>query len=127
MLDLLYKIIDTTETGLPIGFYTSQWFSNFYLMDFDHFVKEKLKARHYIRYMDDIVILSSNKKKLHKMKEEIINYLDQELNLKLKNNYQVFRFDYVKNKKHYGRDIDFMGFRFFRNKTTCHVIYTIIV
>jgi hypothetical protein len=117
MLDLLYKIIDTTETGLPIGFYTSQWFSNFYLMDFDHFVKEKLKARHYIRYMDDIVILGSNKKKLHKMKEDIINYLGQELNLKLKNNYQVFRFDYVKNKKHYGRDIDFMGFRFFRDKT----------
>ena len=118
MLDLLYKIIDITETGLPIGFYTSQWFANFYLMDFDHFVKEKLKAIHYIRYMDDIVILGSNKKKLHKMKEAIMIYLEQELNLKLKNNYQVFRFDYIKNKKHYGRDIDFMGFRFFRNKTT---------
>ena len=68
--------------------------------------------------MDDIVILGSNKRKLHQMKESIITYLKQELNLELKSNYQVFRFDYIKNKKHYGREIDFMGFRFFRNKTT---------
>ena len=43
-LDLVYKVIDTTKTGLPIGFYTSQWFSNWYLMEFDHFVKEQLHS-----------------------------------------------------------------------------------
>ena len=40
-LDVIYKIIDSDEKeiGIPIGFYTSQWFANFYLSDFDHYVK----------------------------------------------------------------------------------------
>ena len=116
-LDLVYKVIDTTKTGLPIGFYTSQWFSNWYLMEFDHFVKEQLHAVHYIRYMDDIVIFGSNKRKLHKMVIEIQKYLKEKLDLELKDNWQVYRFDYIKHGKHYGRDVDFMGFRFYRNKT----------
>lgn len=118
MKDLLFKIIDVTETGLPLGFYTSQWLSNWYLQELDHYIKEDMGAAHYVRYMDDMVIFGSNKKSLHKMREEIDTYLKTRLGLELKGNWQVFRFDYIKKGQHYGRDLDFMGFRFFRDRTT---------
>lgn len=114
MLDLLFKIIDVTDYGIPLGFYTSQWFSNWFLQGLDHYIKEHLHAAHYIRYMDDMVIFGSNKKDLHKMRHDISEYLGSNLGLNLKGNWQVFRFSYGKNK---GRDLDFMGFRFYRNRT----------
>ena len=50
--------------GLPIGNMTSQFLAIFYLNDLDHYVKESLKCKYYIRYMDDIVILDNDKDKL---------------------------------------------------------------
>ena len=68
--------------------------------------------------MDDMVIFGSNKRELHKMLEAIRKYLNEELKLEIKDNWQIFRFDYTDKKgKHRGRDLDFMGFRFFRYKT----------
>ena len=113
-LEILFKIIDVTEVGIPIGFYTSQWLANWYLTDFDHWVKEELKIKAYYRYMDDMVIFGSNKKKLHKIRLEIEHYLNRELGLTLKENWTVARFDY---KDKY-RFLDFMGFKFYRNKIT---------
>ena len=117
ILDLLYKIIDKTEKGLPLGFYTSQWLSMWYLKKFDHFIKENLKIPHYVRYADDIVILGSNKRKLAEALEAIEKELAG-LGLKLNNRSQLFRFVYIRNGKIHGRELDFMGFRFFRNRTT---------
>lgn len=117
MVELLNKIVDVTEAGLPLGFYTSQWFSNWYLEGLDHFIKEELHANHYVRYMDDMVVFGSNKKELHRMRAEIDGYLRRELGLELKGNWQVFRFDHLRKGRHYGRDLDFMGFRFFRDRT----------
>lgn len=71
MLYILELIIDGSEVGLPLGFYTSQWLSNFMLQPLDHFIKEQLKAVHYIRYMDDMVVFGKNKKELHRMQQEI--------------------------------------------------------
>ena len=106
------------KTGLPIGFYTSQWFANWFLQPFDHYVKEELKAKCYVRYMDDIVILGVNKRELHKMFNLIRSYLG-EIGLTIKDNWQVFLFDYTdKDGKRHGRPIDFMGFKFYRDKTT---------
>lgn len=116
-LDILFEVIDETEVGLPLGFYTSQWLANWYLSDLDHYIKEELKACHYIRYMDDMVVFGSNKRKLHNMLRQIEAYLNNVLGLELNPKWQVFRFDYIKNGKHYGRDLDFMGFRFFCNRT----------
>ena len=59
-MDTYYK----KDTGLPIGNYTSQFLAIFYLNDLDHFIKEKLGCKYYIRYMDDGIILSSSKSKL---------------------------------------------------------------
>ena len=57
--------------GLPIGNMTSQILAVFYLNDVDHFIKEDLKCHHYIRYMDDFVILDTNKDKLKYCFKEI--------------------------------------------------------
>ncbi len=46
--------------GLPIGNLTSQFFANIYLNGFDHFVKEQLKARKYLRYVDDFALFSED-------------------------------------------------------------------
>ncbi len=118
-LDLLFKLIDSFEEepnkGIPKGFYTSQWFANFYLTEFDHFIKEQLHVKHYIRYMDDIVLLDTNKRRLRKNAKELEKFLNDKLDLELKANWQLYRFVDKDNKN--GRDIDFMGFRFFRGKT----------
>ena len=58
----LFKI--SKGNGLPIGNLTSQFFANVYLNELDQFVKHKLKARYYLRYVDDFIILSSDKKKI---------------------------------------------------------------
>jgi len=104
--------------GLPIGFYTSQWFANWFLQDFDHLIKEQLHIKCYVRYIDDIVLFNKSKKELHKDFEMLKRYLGS-LNLDIKGNWQVFKFEYTTSKgKEIGRPLDFMGFKFYRNKTT---------
>lgn len=119
MLKLLFEIIDGCERGLPLGNYTSQWFANFMLTQLDHHIKEQLKVKYYVRYMDDIVIFGANKKRLHEIHREIEEYLRKEFHLRIKENWQVYRFEYVSRKdgRLHGRDLDFMGFRFKRNRT----------
>ena len=104
---LIDTIIDSINKGLPIGNYTSQWFSNFYLEVFDHYVKEELKAKYYVRYMDDICLFSNNKKKLHKARKQVEQYLQEVLHVQVKDNWQLFRVD--------DRGIDFVGYRTFRD------------
>jgi len=117
-LAILCKIINVTKVGLPLGFYTSQWFANWYLEELDHYIKEQLHVKYYVRYMDDMVLWGSNKKELHKVKDDIEYYLAENLGLHLKENWQVYLFDYVKKDgTHIGRDLDFMGFRFYRDRT----------
>ena len=106
---LIDAILDSNKDGLPIGNYTSQWFSNYFLQELDHYIKEELQAKYYVRYVDDLVILGGNKKKLHKMQKDIFDYL-KTINLEMNGNWQVFPV------KH--RAIDFLGFRFYREKTT---------
>jgi RNA-directed DNA polymerase len=70
--------------GLPIGNLTSQFFANIYLNELDQFVKHKLKAKYYVRYVDDFVILHEGKTQLNNYKSEIESFLKSKLNLKLK-------------------------------------------
>ena len=71
--------------GIPIGNLTSQFFANIYLNGLDHFIKEKLLCKYYIRYCDDFVLFSNDKAKLHQWREAIIKYLES-LRLKLHEN-----------------------------------------
>lgn len=105
------------DIGLPIGYYTSQWFANWYLQDLDHFIKENLHIRCYVRYMDDMIMFGKNKKELKRCLEKIREFL-KTLDLDIKDNWQIFRFDYIdKNGKRKGRPLDFIGFKFCRDKT----------
>jgi retron-type reverse transcriptase len=64
--------------GIPIGNLTSQFFANIYLNDMDHFIKEDLHCRFYIRYCDDFVILDNEKSRLHEIKTAISTFLEGE-------------------------------------------------
>lgn len=104
LLRLLYKIIDSTDgDGIPIGFLTSQHFANWYLTPFDHWMKEQVHAKHYFRYMDDIVILAESKEWLHEVLNKMQVYLQNELGLEVKQNWQIFPVD--------ARSIDFVGYK----------------
>lgn len=61
--------------GLPIGNLTSQFFANVYLNGFDHFVKERLKFRKYVRYVDDFALFSDDRVGLESARERIEMYL----------------------------------------------------
>ncbi len=71
LLSLIFEIIDSAP-GLPIGNYLSQYFANYYLTYFDHWIKEVLRVKNYFRYADDLVLLSDDKGQLHKWLKEII-------------------------------------------------------
>lgn len=115
ILWLLDEIIDSTpeEDGIPIGNYLSQYCGNFYLSEFDHWIKETefvfkgkvVKVKYYYRYMDDVVILSDDKEFLHWLMKKILDYMDENLDLTVKNSWQVFP---IKD-----RGIDFIGYRVF--------------
>lgn len=106
LLWLLDEIIDSTEgdKGVPIGNYLSQYSGNLFLSKFDRWIKEKLRAKYYIRYMDDIVILHHDKNYLRKLLKEINKYL-KNINLEIKGDYQIF--------PSRTRGIDFVGYRHF--------------
>ncbi|WP_342532810.1 RNA-directed DNA polymerase [Lysinibacillus sp. FSL K6-0057] len=105
LLWLLDDIIDSCDEGLPIGNYTSQYFGNFYLSFLDHWLKEEKQVKFSGRYMDDVYILHHDKNYLHKLRLEIENYLRVNLDLKIKENWQVF--------PTFIRGIDFVGYRHF--------------
>lgn len=106
------------KRGIPLGFYISQWLANYLLEPLDKFIKETLHINIMERYMDDIVMMDDNKKKLRQAIIEIQKLLGRRFRLKLKHNYQVCKFIFKKkDKKVIGRVIDYMGFVFFREKT----------
>lgn len=109
LIVLLDDIIDSNEKGLPLGNITSQFFANFYLTYFYHYIKEDLRIKYFQRYTDDIVILSNSKEELWNWFYKIKDYLNRELKLEIKSNYQVFPVDI--------RGIDWVGYVHHRNHT----------
>lgn len=101
-LELLDNIIDSCE-GLPIGNYTSQILGNYYLSDFDWFVKQELKVKGYFRYCDDLIFLGSSAKELHAIRDRIILFL-QDDHLKVKPTWKLAKLN---------TGCDFIGFQFY--------------
>ncbi|HEY4521416.1 MAG TPA: reverse transcriptase/maturase family protein [Candidatus Paceibacterota bacterium] len=75
--------IGGVRKGLPLGNLTSQLLVNIYMNEFDQFVKHRLKAKFYIRYADDFVILSHDKELLITMYRYIDTFLRERLHLQL--------------------------------------------
>jgi len=93
--------------GIPIGNLTSQVFANLYLNKADQFIKHRLKIKHYLRYMDDMVILAENKQYLHQVKEEIVKFLYEQLYLTVNpKKVRIFPAD---------KGIDFLGYVVFKD------------
>lgn len=65
----------TRRRGLPIGNLTSQFWANVYMNAFDHFIKDRLGLKAYVRYVDDFVVLSNSKEELHELKTQIQDFL----------------------------------------------------
>lgn len=100
----LTKLILGDENGLPIGYYTSQWFANFYLESIDHYIKEIRGTPFYFRMIDDMVLMDSNKKRLHQTKVLLDAKLEKEMyKISFKPNWQLWLKD--------SRPLDFLGFR----------------
>ena len=96
-------VFDSSEPkSIPIGSLTSQLFANVYLNELDHYIKDTLGIRFYLRYMDDFVLLYDDKKKLHQLLDKIETFLKDRLNLKLNPKTAIFPLH---------RGVDFAGYR----------------
>ncbi len=90
LLDLLFQIIDqpvpqgTPGKGIPIGNLTSQLFANLYLGELDHFIKDRMAVKGYVRYMDDFLVFGADKESLRKKLFQIRAFVNERLLLKLK-------------------------------------------
>lgn len=69
--------------GMPIGNLTSQMFANLYLNEIDQYIKRELRVHCYVRYMDDMVIVDGDKKRLHEYRRKIESFLNERLKLDL--------------------------------------------
>lgn len=94
----LYK----EHKGLSIGAMSSQFLAIYYLNDLDHYIKEKLGCKYYIRYMDDFLILDTDKEKLKQIWKSIDECL---IKLKLKSNNKS-------NIYKCSQGFNFLGFRY---------------
>lgn len=90
--------------GIPIGNLTSQILANLYLNEMDHFIKQSLKTVPYLRYVDDFVLLSNNKKELHEWRIEIQQYLEK---------LRLFVHPRKANIMHVNKGVDILGYRVF--------------
>lgn len=90
--------------GIPIGNYTSQYFANIYLNELDHFIKETLRVKYYIRYMDDFVLLLESKEKAKDYFVQISFFLNRNLHLELN-----------QKSKYFSRNlgVDFCGYKIY--------------
>ena len=77
-LKIVDDIIDSYETGLGIGNMTSQCLAIFYLNDMDHYIKEELKIRYYVRYQDDFLLFHESKEYLQECLSKIREFLKKE-------------------------------------------------
>ena len=87
LLCLLRTLVDhgaeRPGRGMPIGNLTSQLFANVYLDALDHFVKEDLRVRHYIRYMDDFLLLACDRCEARRRLQAVRTFLSERLRLEL--------------------------------------------
>ena len=114
IIDLCSRIINSSDMkGLPLGYYTSQWFANYYLEEFDRLMRNKLLKNHncevYLRYMDDMIVFGSNKRELYKLMDDINKELGK-IKLWLKNTSTVIDIDKT--------GFNFVGYTFNYGRTT---------
>lgn len=94
--------------GMPVGNLLSQMMANAVLNELDQYVKRELRVKYYMRYMDDMCIISSDKKELHELKQLIDEYLTSNLGLALNNKSSI---------RPTSLGVEFVGYRIWADKT----------
>lgn len=89
-IKIVFDIIDSESDGLNIGSMTSQVLAIFYLNDMDHFIKEVLKIKYYVRYQDDFLLFHPSKEYLKFCLKQLENFLDYE-KLKLNKKTRIYK------------------------------------
>src|SRR3989344_2981846 len=103
LIELIVASYQTVSgKGLPIGNVTSQLFANIYLDQLEQFVKHSLKAKYYLRYCDDFILLDESKENLKEVVLEIARFLKDQFKLSLHPNKIFIR--------KYRQGIDFLGY-----------------
>ena len=103
-LKIVFDIIDSYDIGLGIGNMTSQCLAIFYLNDLDHYIKENLGIKYYVRYQDDFILFYESKEYLEKCLEYIKEFLAKEkltLNKKTRIYSNKQNFIFLGRKKNY--------------------------
>lgn len=90
------------DVGVTIGGGLSHMYGNMYLDSLDQLAKRNYSIKYYIRYMDDIIILSDNKEDLNRYKKEFSDFLNEELRLRFNNKTAI---------RPVSQGIEFVGFR----------------
>lgn len=109
--------------GLPIGNLSSQFFANVYLDALDQFVKRRLRIKHYIRYVDDFVLLHESPQVLNRAYAEIESFLPRFLSMQLNPSKTIIQ--------PVNRGVDFVGHvikpwrRILRRRTMNDALYRI--
>lgn len=124
------KILNSGPVPVVVGYYTSPWYGNLLLEDFDHYVMECMYkerrgkripyVRHFIRYVDDMLLMGSSKRDLEKAVSMIQDYLFKEFEFKLKTTWEIKRIaEYDDNGKLVKGTyrIDYVGYKFDRTRT----------
>lgn len=118
-LSILFEVIDAAAPGIPKGYYLSPWFAQVYLSEMDEYILRELHPQHYLRFVDNIFILHSNKRELHRMVSQIETYLSDNLRLRLNGSKQVYRMEYTDRKgKARGRAINCTGYVIHHDRVT---------
>lgn len=108
-LYLIYKILhkDNPEKGIKIGNRLSQLTANLVLNELDYYVKQILRIKYYIRYMDDFIILGKSKRELNNILKLIRTFLNNKLKLDLNNKTCIGKVS---------DGFEFIGYKFYPNK-----------
>lgn len=104
---IIYSFHKATGIGIPIGAVVSQLSANIYLNQFDHWIKEELGIKRYIRYMDDMIFISNEKGRLWEIYAKVEDYLGKHLCLRLNPKSRIYKAS---------QGVDFCGYRIFWNK-----------
>lgn len=99
VIKIFDQIIDSDDTACPIGYYTSPWFANLLLQDFDYYVEQQLYkerrgkrikyVRHYLRYVDDMLLIGTCKGDMLKAIQAIRHYLESNYGLEVKKSWEI--------------------------------------
>lgn len=114
VFNLLEMYIDSYETkgrhqcGLPLGNQSSQCFAIYYLNPLDRLIKEQLKIKYYIRYMDDFLLIHPDKGYLQECLIKIEQLVEGDLKLKLNEKTRIY---------HLKEGIEFLGWKFYLSKS----------